>query len=188
MEQPRPEEKKPVMPAAKIVPGEPMVAMELAEKIDAEGAVDERIIAATMDLMGRCGILCRVTVSDGDDGYRSAKVVTDADGADAMGGRRNSMINAVQHLVDRMVSKTEGEHVKVNVDINNYRNRRDGKLVQLADGAMKRVAESGEDEHLPPMNARERRVVHMEVAEVDGLTTITEGEGPDRHVIIQKEG
>ncbi len=39
---------------------------------------------------------------------------------------------------------------------------------------MARVKESGEPEHLPAMNARERRVVHMEVAEVDGLTTITE--------------
>lgn len=175
--------------AAEVVSGEPIVAMDLAERMAiAEGAdLDQVISATTEDLMKRCGFFCRANVSEGEDGYRNVRIVTDAGSADAMAGRRNSMISSVQHLVDRIVSNASGDHVKVDVDINNYRQRRDGKLARLASDAMSRVRETGEPDHLPPMNARERRVVHMEVAEVDGLSTITEGEGPDRHVVIVKE-
>ena len=180
--QPRRDEK----PAAAVVSGDPLAALDMASVLPAvEGAdIDETIARTAEDLLRRCGIFSRAQVTVGDDGYHNVRMVTDANSADIMAGRRNSIINSVQHLCDRIASRASGDHVKVNVDINNHRQRRDGGLAQMAEGAVNRLKETGEEQHLDPMNARERRIVHMEIAEIEGVDTTTIGEGPDRHVVI----
>jgi spoIIIJ-associated protein len=172
-----------------VLSGEPLAAAGFAERLPAVTVekADEVIQNCAEAIMRRIGFFCRVQVADGDGEYRDVRIVTDAESADSMAGRRNSTISAVQHLVDRMSTRITGETVHVNVDINNYRQRRDGRLATLARDAMSRVKNSGEPEHLPAMNARERRLVHLEVAEIDGLTTITEGQDRDRHVVIKLE-
>lgn len=185
-ESPRPTER----PAATVLTGDPLAALEMASVLPAvEGAnIDETIARTAEDLLLRCGIYSRAQVSMGEDGYRNVRMVTDANSADIMAGRRNSVISSVQHLCDRIATRVAGEHVKINVDINNYRQRSDGGLSKMAEGAINRVKETGEPLHLDPMNARERRIVHMEVAEVEGVDTTTVGEGPDRHVVIIPAG
>ena len=72
----------------------------------------------------------------------------------------------------------------MNLDINNYRRRREGKLVGMAQDAMARVRQSGAEDHLPGMSPRDRRIVHMEVAKEEALDTYTAGQGMDRHVVV----
>lgn len=165
-------------------PGEAVVAVDLVKPRRgvplADAAETQRLFAE--ELMVRCGFPCRVTVNTGD--YNQVKLVTDEDSADVLIGRRFYALDSLEHLVDRMATVAMGEHVSMNLDINNHRLRLDGRLVTMAAEAMDRVRREGQPVHLSPMNPRERRVVHMEVARCEGLMTETEGEGYDRHVII----
>jgi len=164
--------------------GEAVVAADLVKPRrgvpTAEAAETQRLF--TEELMVRCGFPCRVTVNPGD--YNQVKLVTDEDSADVLIGRRFYALDSIEHLVDRMATVAMGDHVSMNLDINNHRLRLDGRLVTMAAEAMDRARREGQPVHLPPMNPRERRVVHMEVARCEGLMTETEGEGYDRHVIV----
>lgn len=186
------EENTPPAPAAARVDrdaaaGEPVVAVDLVQPRRgvplAEAAETQRRYAE--ELMVRCGFPCRVTVNPGD--YNQVKLVTDEDSADVLIGRRFYALDSLEHLVDRMATVAMGEHASMSLDINNHRLRLDGRLVTMAAEAMDRARREGQPVHLPPMNPRERRVVHMEVARCEGLMTETEGEGYDRHVIVRPD-
>jgi len=167
--------------------GEPVAVAEGTPRIAAATADQsvDHVRVVTEALLAKCGFVGRVAVKPGEeDDHLQARCLLDMDSVEAMVGRRNSAISSVQHLVDRMVSRSVGEHVPINMDINNYRQRQDGRLMTIAREAMDRVNAGGDDDHLPPMNGRERRVIHMEVAEVDELETYTLGSGMDRHVVI----
>ena len=157
---------------------------DAASPSPAEAAELQRSLAA--ELMRRGGFLSRCTVEPGD--YNQVRIVTDGDSAAVLIGHHGHTIDAVEHLVDRMSARIMGTHVPVNVDINNYRRRREGQLVSLARRAMSQVRATGEEVHLPPQNARDRRVIHLEVAEYEGLTTYSDGEGLERHVVVTLEG
>jgi len=167
--------------------GEPVAVAEGTPRIagaTVESAT-EHVQAVTEELLKRCGFMGRVAVNkDNESDYLQVRCIVDMNSIDAMVGRRSSAITAIQHLVDRLVTRSVGEHVPINMDINNYRQRQDGQLTTMARGAMARVTAGGDDDHLPSMNARERRVIHMEVAEIDELATYTKGTGMDRHVVI----
>ncbi len=136
--------------------------------------------------MNICGFPCRTEVTS--DEYNRIKIITDADSAGILIGRRGYTIDAIEHLVDRMSARAMSEHVRMNLDVNNYRVRRNSELVADTKAAMSSVLESGESVHLEPVCARERRLMHMEVADAEGLDTYTSGYGPKRHVVICKEG
>jgi spoIIIJ-associated protein len=74
------------------------------------------------------------------------------------------------------------------VDVEDYRKRRRAQVLQRARDAAERVKKSGRQEALEPMSAYERKLVHDAVAEIGGLTTESEGEDPERRVVIQRGG
>ena len=138
------------------------------------------------ELMTRSGFACRCTVTEGE--YNQVKIIADTDSAAVLIGRHGSTVDAVEHLVDRMAHQAIGEHARMNLDINNYRHRREGQLTENALDAVRQVQASGTDLHTPPLCARERRIVHLAVEKIDGVTTHTAGFGPDRHVVVTLEG
>ncbi|HRX52784.1 MAG TPA: R3H domain-containing nucleic acid-binding protein, partial [Candidatus Krumholzibacteria bacterium] len=167
--------------------GEPIAVSQTTARVAAASVdqTDATVKELTGELLQRCGFMSSVRLLEkNDDGRLPVRVVVDADSVEAMVGRRSSAITSVQHLVERLNQKATGEFLPLDLDINNYRQRQDGKLTRLTQDAIGRVQQSGDEEHLPPMNARDRRVVHMEVAEVDGLHTYTVGQGMDRRVVI----
>lgn len=166
--------------------GEPIAVAETTPRIAAAGVeAAETVKELTGELLRRCNFMASVRTLEAEaDGRLPVRVVVDADSVEAMVGRRSTAISSVQHLVERLNQRATGEFLPLDLDINNYRQRQDGKLTRMAKDAMSRVQQGGDDDHLPPMNARERRVIHMEVAEVEGLATYTMGKGMDRHVVI----
>ena len=93
-------------------------------------------------------------------------------------------IDAVEHLVERMISTAAGDRVRMNLDINNYRRRRQDSLVDRVAQAVAEVQATGDDYHLEAMDARERRICHLEAALTDGLRTWTVNGPGGRHVVI----
>ena len=164
--------------------GEPVAAVSLVEPTRGLSESDAAEVQRSMaeELMQRSGFACRCTVVE--DEYNQVKVIADTDSAAVLIGRRGSTIDAVEHLVDRMANQAIDAQAHMNLDINNYRHRREGQLTENALDAVRQVKETSEDLHTPPLCARERRIVHLAVEKIDGVTTHTAGFGPDRHVVV----
>jgi spoIIIJ-associated protein len=99
-------------------------------------------------------------------------------------GQRGDTMRALQFMVSSALKNNNFQHARVNVDIADYKKSRADRLRQQAVEWIKTVKDSGEPLHLKPMNAADRRTVHK-LADEEGLTTVSEGEGPDRHVVLQ---
>lgn len=99
-------------------------------------------------------------------------------------GRRGERLQAIQHLVNLMLSRKLGEWARVTVDVEEYRGRREAQLRALARKAGERVRETGRAVQLEPMTALERRWVHMELQGAPGIATESAGEEPERRVVV----
>ena len=113
-------------------------------------------------------------------------VVNDDDGNEDLRhlvGRRGEVLDALQELVRLSVLAASGNRSRLILDIAGYRAQRREQLTEIALDAVEKVRVSGEDFHLKPLGAYERKVVHDVVAE-QGLYSESEGEGTRRHVVI----
>ncbi len=99
-------------------------------------------------------------------------------------GRHGQTLEALELVVNLMVTRRLGHRMPVVVDAERYRERRREALQALATRTAARVRRSGKSVALEPMSASERRVIHTALAEDSVVTTHSEGEGPDRHVVI----
>jgi spoIIIJ-associated protein len=100
-------------------------------------------------------------------------------------GRHGQTLDAIQELARTAVGRRLDERIRVLVDVQDYRKRHDDRLMEQAREVAERVAESGSEERLDPMNAYERKLVHDVVAEVDGVESVSEGVDPDRYVVVR---
>jgi spoIIIJ-associated protein len=101
-------------------------------------------------------------------------------------GRHGQTLEAIQELTRMVVGRRLDERSRIIVDVEDYRKRREDRLVQRAQEVARRVLQAGGEEELDPMNPYERKLVHDAVAEIGGLETSSRGEEPDRRVVIRK--
>lgn len=101
-------------------------------------------------------------------------------------GRHGQTLEAIQELTRLAVGRRLDERVRVIVDVEDYRKRREDRLVQKGHDAARRVAKTGREEELEPMNPFERKIVHDAVATVPGVESSSRGEEPNRFVVIRK--
>jgi spoIIIJ-associated protein len=99
-------------------------------------------------------------------------------------GRHGQTIDAVQHLAQRIVFPQGPSDVRVVIDADGYRERREQFLRADADDAAEEVLRSGHAVELDPMPPSERRVVHEYLREREGISTHSEGEEPDRYIVV----
>ena len=103
-------------------------------------------------------------------------------------GRHGQTLDALQEVVRGAVQRKLETRCRVVVDVEDYRKRRHSQLVSRAQGIARRVKRSGRPERLEPMNAFERKIVHDAVAAVGGTESSSEGEDPERRVVIRRPG
>jgi spoIIIJ-associated protein len=101
-------------------------------------------------------------------------------------GKHGHTLDALQELTRSHVQRMTGERCRVQVDVEDYRKRRVSQVARRARDAGHRVLRSGTPEALDPMSAFERKVVHDTIAELGGLETGSEGEEPERRVVIRR--
>jgi spoIIIJ-associated protein len=140
----------------------------------------------TTELMRLGGFPCRVEIVEGD--YHLIKLVTDDSSAGVLIGRHGATVDALEHLVERMISQATGERVNMNLDVNNYRRRREEMLAERARDIMRKVLETGREIHMEPLCARERRIVHMEITGEPRLRTYTLVSQNGKHVVVALAG
>jgi spoIIIJ-associated protein len=99
-------------------------------------------------------------------------------------GRKAEILNALQYIVNLIVSKQLEHWVQVIVDVEGYRSRRERQIRQMASRMADQAIKSGKRQILEPMNAAERRLVHLELRNYPDVVTQSIGEDPVRKVTI----
>ena len=121
-------------------------------------------------------------------GFELTAVITDQ-GNDTgyLTARQGEALNAFQHLLCLMVSRATGERARIVVDAGQYRAKRAEALVKTARELAQQVRDSGQEVEMDPLSAAERRVVHSALLDEPGVRTYSEGEEPERRVVISPE-
>lgn len=99
-------------------------------------------------------------------------------------GRRGKTIDAIQYLASLAVNRLDGDYMRITIDSGNFREKREKTLESLARRLARNVVKSGRSMTLEPMNPYERRIIHATVATVEGATSSSIGEEPNRRVVI----
>ncbi|MEM7137244.1 MAG: KH domain-containing protein [Myxococcota bacterium] len=114
------------------------------------------------------------------------RIELDATGPDSgrVIGKKGATLDALQFLINKMVNRFPDARRHVVVDSGDYRERHDDGLVSLAKRQAQRAVTEGKVVTLQPMNARDRRVIHMSLAKFEGVSTMSQGEGTRRRIQI----
>ena len=133
-------------------------------------------------LMAEMGLEATVKVAANAD-----SVYVDIDGKDTgtVIGKRGQTLDAVQYLTSLVVNKGEDEYIRVVVDAEGYRAKREATLEKLAYRLAEKAVKTGRSVRLEPMNPYERKVIHTTLQTVPSVTTKSEGNEPYRRVVIE---
>lgn len=133
------------------------------------------------DLLKKMGVRSELSAVKADGGYRIC-IETDTDGL--LIGRRGETLDAIQYLTSLVANQGSEDYVRITIDTEGYRSRREETLKRLAKREAAHVLETGMPVALEAMNPYERRVLHCALQDIEGVVTYSEGEEPDRHVVI----
>ena len=100
-------------------------------------------------------------------------------------GRRGDTLDAIQHLCNYAIGRTVDEHIRINVDAEQYREKREESLSRYARKKAQQVLKAHRRTTLEPMNAYERHVIHATLQDMDKITTYSVGTEPNRRVVIE---
>ena len=103
-------------------------------------------------------------------------------------GQRGDTLRSLQQLIATTLKNQDAEMHRVNLDIADYKRQRYDRLLEHVPEWVKKARESGEPYHLEPLNAAERRVVHQAISDYSDISTESEGEGRDRHIVLTSSG
>lgn len=177
---PRPE-KKPEAPKA---PKEPKPKAEPKVYAPAvAGSTEEKIevfIKGLLEHMGSQAIPHCVKVEN-----NAYKVDLVGDDLGYLIGRRGDTLDAIQHLANYTINRGLDGHVRVNVDAECYREKREDSLRRYARKKAQQVLKARRRTTLEPMNAYERHVIHAALQDMDNITTHSTGVEPNRRVVIE---
>lgn len=127
------------------------------------------------------GINATIEVEETSDGPRLNLAGNEAE---LLVRHRGEALKALQHVVDMAFGRTLGDDRRVFVDALAYRKGKDVELRQMAKLLAQKATQTGLDQQLGPLNPYERRIVHMAVAEVPGVTTESVGDAFSKTVLI----
>lgn len=138
------------------------------------------------ELLEKMNIPCRVLAANTESGLR---LCIDADTMGLLIGRRGETLDALQYIVSLYANKNRKQegYVRVTLDTEGYRSRREETLKRLARKTAAQVRASGRSVAMEPMNPYERRVLHSALQGFSGVSTHSEGEEPNRRVVITPE-
>jgi len=168
-------------------PAEPQSQAKPAEPTEPEEEVSPETIAHTGKEFVE-GLLASMELeADVSTRLEEERAVIDVTGEDlgVLIGRRGQTLDALQEVTRTAVQRRLRSRVRLLVDVEGYRSRRRESLTEYARSMASRAMERGTEIELEPMNAYERKLVHDAVAEIEGASSYSEGEEPNRKVIVR---
>ena len=147
------------------------------------GSVEEKIETFLAGLMEHMGSKAVPHAWKADESTYKVDLVGDDLGY--LIGRRGDTLDAIQHLCNYTINRDIDGHVRINVDAECYREKREESLRRYARKKAQQVLKARRRTTLEPMNAYERHVIHATLQEMDNITTYSTGTEPNRRVVIE---
>ena len=119
-----------------------------------------------------------------EDESVKVEIVGDSEEVGKVIGRRGDTLDALQYLTSLVVNKGEENYIRVTIDTENYRGKREETLIKLAKRTAGIVARTRKSITLEPMNPNERRIIHSALQEYRNVTTYSTGKDPHRCIVI----
>ena len=191
--EPKKKEKKPEkkaettpVPEAKIeTPAEPEEAAPVKKEVELAKVEDQTIAAVDQfinDTLKAMNMEVRTSTSIDQDGALCVNMEGEHMGI--LIGKRGQTLDALQYLANRVANKHQDGYVRVKLDTENYRARREETLKHLAKNIAHKVKRNRRPVALEPMNPYERRIIHSALQSDPYVTTHSEGEEPYRKVVV----
>jgi spoIIIJ-associated protein len=137
---------------------------------------------ALEEILARLGVDPPGPPENGEDGTWRFSVP--GDGAGIVIGRHGQTLDAIEYVVNRIASHESGALVRIALDVQGYRERRQESLEQTARRAADKVRKTGRPVTLNPMSPRDRRIVHLALGDERDVTSRSQGEGGFRRVVV----
>ena len=156
--------------------------IEVVNKDELKEIEEHAALDFLKDMTGKMGLSLNLKAKVGED-----VVYIEMDGKDSgtVIGKRGQTLDAIQYLTSLVINKDSDKYVKVVVDAENYRAKRQKTLEQLANRLAAKVIKTKKYVRLEPMNPYERKVIHATLQQNPNITTRSEGDEPYRRVIIE---
>ena len=160
------------------------LALDDVDKDSLKDVEDHEALTFLKDITEKMGLNLNFNAKAGD-----GIVYLEMNGQDSRTviGKRGQTLDAIQYLTSLVVNKDKDKYVKVVVDAENYRAKRQKTLEQLANRLAAKVVKTKKYVRLEPMNPYERKVIHATLQKNPNITTRSEGEEPYRRVIIERK-
>ncbi len=147
------------------------------------GSVEEKIEIFLKGLLAHMGSKAVPHAWKADENTYEAELVGEDLGF--LIGRRGDTLDAIQHLCNYSVGRTVEGHIRINVDAEDYRQKREESLRRYAQKKAQQVLKAHRRTTLEPMNAYERHLIHAALQDTDRITTYSVGTEPNRRVVIE---
>jgi spoIIIJ-associated protein len=149
----------------------------------AEGSVEEKIEKFLKGLLEQMGSNAVPHCVKGEENTYKVELVGEDLGY--LIGRRGDTLDAIQHLANYSVGRNVEGHIRINVDAEDYRAKREDSLSKYARKKAQQVLKARRRTTLEPMNAYERHVIHAALQDMENITTHSTGTEPNRRVVIE---
>ena len=188
---PKPEEPRAEAPKAQPVkaeePAAPVSQPKTGPDAQAAGSAPagdraEAIAAFLTGLMAQMEVSAAPRIAMGEDG--SYKVTLEGENLGALIGRRGETLDAIQQLTSYAVNRGQSKRVRIHVDAEGYRAKREESLERLARKVAGKVVKYRRNVTLEPMNAYERHVIHTALQDYPDVTTYSTGTEPNRRTVV----
>jgi spoIIIJ-associated protein len=144
-----------------------------------------RVLQFISDVVSQMQMQCEVELeAPGEGEDRDIRLEISGEDAGRIIGKKGQVLGALQFLANRVLNRPGEERRYVTVDAEGYRSRRDNSLAAMAKRLGKQAMTDGKIITFEPMPPRDRRVVHLALAKLDGVVTKSEGDGDSRRVQI----
>lgn len=143
--------------------------------------------AVVQDILDKMGFMTLVSIKSEEGDTVSLEIKGEDMGR--IIGRAGSSIDSLQYLASLILSKKHSKRIRVLVDAEGYREKRQKMINQDADVVAKEVESTGKEKAMPPMSAADRRLIHMHIQETyPNLTSYSRGEGSGRQIVLAPKG
>lgn len=156
--------------------------IEVVDKSKLQDVEEHEALDFLKDITEKMGLNLGFSVKAGDD-----VVYIEMDGKDSgtIIGKRGQTLDSIQYLTSLVINKDKDKYIKVVIDAENYRAKRQKTLEQLANRLAAKVVKTKKYVRLEPMNPYERKIIHATLQQNPDVSTRSEGEEPYRRVVIE---
>jgi len=158
-----------------------------------QGAQKIAAFLNTLNKLGGLRLKYRITAGDGardPEGIEARQIYVELAGPDVplVVQRNGELLRALETLAAQMLRLDHHEQDLVSFDAANFKAIRANELRMAAETAAQKVRQTGVPYSFPPMNSRERRLLHLACRGLEGVETVSVGEGPNRFLVVYPEG